>query len=62
MAEEVLVLTECELCLKNRAERKCIIGGKEKWLCRDCIRKVLKKFFPDDPLTQVLETFGDVEQ
>ena len=52
MDGNVLVLTECELCLKNRALQKCVVAGKEMWLCRDCILKVFKKLFPDDPVAK----------
>lgn len=50
--KDLLILTPCELCRKNRAFQKCLVAGEEMWLCRDCIGLILKKFFPDDPITR----------
>lgn len=50
--ENLLILTPCELCRKKRAFQKCLVAGEEMWLCRDCIRLILEKFFPDDPITE----------
>jgi len=47
-------MTKCELCRKNRAFQKCLVAGEEMWLCRDCIRLIFKKFFPEDPITKTV--------
>ena len=49
MRTDVLVLTYCELCKRNRAVQKCIVAGTEIWLCHECIKKIFLKFFPNDP-------------